>query len=113
MVGRNPGGNGDRLADHFDRKFMAPGLGGDHAKQMQGIGVAGRDRQNLPVEAFGIGQTPFPMMADGFGEPPLNLVHEGGFPNAATRNSSKARIGSRSSIRMARDAVMRVLIISR
>jgi hypothetical protein len=51
---------------------MASDLIGNHSEQMQTVGMAGIDRQNLPVEPFGFVQAPGLMMSKGLGEQLLN-----------------------------------------
>jgi hypothetical protein len=41
---------------------------GDHAEQMQGVGMAGIGRENAPIKSIGLGQPPGLMMPDGLRE---------------------------------------------
>ncbi len=51
---------------------MASDLIGNHAEQVQAVGVAGIGRQNLPVQPFGLVQAPGLMVGQAIGEVLLN-----------------------------------------
>jgi hypothetical protein len=57
---------------------MAAHLMGEDSQQMQSLGMAGGDRQTLPITPFGVGQAIGLMMTQGFGEKVLNRRQEFG-----------------------------------
>ena len=48
----------DRASDQFDRRFVAAGLVGNAAKQVQNIGVIRHYIENPPIMGFRLGQAP-------------------------------------------------------
>ena len=54
MVRRDVRIDRDRLADHVRGEVLPAGLQGNHTQQVQGVGMAGIDRQNLLVKPFGL-----------------------------------------------------------
>jgi hypothetical protein len=55
-------------ADQIDGDVMAADLGGDHAEEMQGIGMIGLQRQRLAIERFGLCKPAPPVMCKAGGE---------------------------------------------
>ena len=62
----------DRLPDQLDGRVVTAGLVCQDPKQMQAVGVAGIDREDAPVEPFGLVQPPGPVAAGGLAEQALN-----------------------------------------
>ena len=58
VIQRDRGFHRDRLADPLSGQTVMSALVGDHTEQMEAIGVAGLNRENLKVETFGFAQAP-------------------------------------------------------
>ena len=64
MVRRRSGVDRDRLGDQVSGHVMASRLVGDDPEQVQAVGMAGVDRENLPIQAFRVAQPPCLMMSN-------------------------------------------------